>query len=213
MKKSQLKKLIQKTIKEAQLGAFQSRETPHDLDPQDLEYYLDQIQGMSTDEAIFHLGKLGLTSGQSKKVISQLDTGVSDMFRGHSDYEDPFPSTKKGIGDLDKHDLYEGNKKMKKSKLQEQITNLYQQGANQELRMEIRKMLKESLQEWEERFMNENLDPEQTILDLGTFRNPDHAAEEATKSWEQLKSWIRDELMNKGITRDAWNSAIETHWG
>ena len=111
MKKLELNKLIRKTIKESQLGAFQSRETPHDLDPQDLEYYLDQIQGMPTDEAIVHLGKLGLTSGQAKKVISQLDTGVSDMFRGHSDYEDPFPSTKKGIGDLDKSDLYESKSK------------------------------------------------------------------------------------------------------
>lgn len=152
MKKSQLKKLIKKTIKEAQLGSFQNRDTPHYLDPQDLEYYLDQIQGMSTDEAIFHLGKLGLTSGQSKKVISQLDTEISDMFRGHSDYEDPFPSTKKGIGDLGKSDLYE-----------EQITKLYQQGTQQELRMVIRKILKENLQEWEgmiETELNETLQDE-----------------------------------------------------
>ena len=122
MKKSQLKKLIRKTIKESQLGAFQPKETSHDLDPQDLEYYLDQIQGMPTDEAIVYLGGLGLTSGQAKKVISQLDTEVSDMFRGHSDYEDPFPSTKKGIGDLDKFDLYESKfKKMKKSQLRQII--------------------------------------------------------------------------------------------
>ena len=45
---------------------------------------------------------------------------------------------------------------MKKPKLQEQITKLYQTGAQQELRMKIRKLIKENLQEWEERFLKED---------------------------------------------------------
>ena len=53
------------------------------------------------------------------KVLQQHNTDIVDTFDDFSDEENPFPSSRKGIDQLDKDDLYEN--KMKKSELRQII--------------------------------------------------------------------------------------------
>jgi len=101
---------------------------------------------------------------------------------------------------------------MKKPKLniQEQITKLYQQGAQQELRMEVRRLVKEHIQEMDMPGTPQrtSVDPEQEMLDLGVFKDPDEA-ERMVKPWNKLEPWIQRELTKKGVKPESWDQGYD----
>jgi len=65
-------------LKESFMGSY--GDNPHQNEPLDIEDYLEQVEGMSRDEAIEYLGRQGLSSSQALKVISKMDMDVRDMF-------------------------------------------------------------------------------------------------------------------------------------
>jgi len=65
-------------LNESFMGSY--GDNPHQNEPLDIEDYLEQVEGMSRDEAIEYLGRQGLSSSQALKVISQMDMDVRDMF-------------------------------------------------------------------------------------------------------------------------------------
>jgi len=67
-----------------EMGTYQSSDTRHFQDPQDIETYLNAIKGMNKVEAIEHLGEEGLSSSMVMRVINKFDRmggfDVQDMF-------------------------------------------------------------------------------------------------------------------------------------
>ena len=92
MKKSQLRQLIRETIKKSYLkenkyGRFQpdhynSREDYYSDDPRmtALEDYAEQIEGMSTSEALSYLIDQGVSPDEAESLVAMLNTDVRDMF-------------------------------------------------------------------------------------------------------------------------------------
>ena len=69
---------------DGEMGTYQSSDTRHFQDPQDIETYLNAIKGMNKVEAIEHLGEEGLSSSMVMRVINKFDRmggfDVQDMF-------------------------------------------------------------------------------------------------------------------------------------
>ena len=92
MKKSQLRYLIREEIKKSYLkenkyGRFQpdhynSREDYYSDDPRmtALEDYAEQIEGMSTSEALSYLIDQGVSPDEAESLVAMLNTDVRDMF-------------------------------------------------------------------------------------------------------------------------------------
>ena len=64
----------------AQYPGTYRQDNPHRDDPKDLDYYLEQVEGMSKAEAVEYLGHQGLSSSQALKILNKLNTDVRDMF-------------------------------------------------------------------------------------------------------------------------------------
>jgi hypothetical protein len=112
MKKSQLRKIIRESINSMGIeptGYYTDQGYKTEENPKDIEYWLKQIEGMSLGDARDYLGiEVGLPSSMTHKVLQQHNTDIVDTFDDFSDEENPFPSSRKGIDQLDKDDLYEG---------------------------------------------------------------------------------------------------------
>jgi hypothetical protein len=69
---------------DGEMGTYQSSDTRHYKNPQDMETYLSAIKGMTKVEAIEHLGEEGLSSSMVMRVINKADRigmfDVQDMF-------------------------------------------------------------------------------------------------------------------------------------
>ena len=67
-----------------EMGTYQSSDTRHSQDPQDMETYLNAIKGMDKVKAIEYLGGEGLSSSMVMRVINKFDRmggfDVQDMF-------------------------------------------------------------------------------------------------------------------------------------
>ena len=87
---------------------------PHQVAPKNIEDYLREIDGMSKYEAIEYLGLQGLSSSQSMRVLSMLDTSIEDDFNDYSDYESMDNKSTNTIDRFSNDDLYENNKTIKK---------------------------------------------------------------------------------------------------
>jgi len=110
MKKSQLKKLIKEAINSRgiePLGYYTDQGEKTEENPEDIEYYLKQIEGMSLDDATRFLGLEGLPSSMTYKILKRHNTDVIDTFDDFSDTENPFQSSRKSVGQLNPDDLYE----------------------------------------------------------------------------------------------------------
>ena len=136
MKKTQLRQIIKEAINSMAepTGYYTDQGHKTEENPQDIEYWLKQIEGMSLGDARDYLGrKVGLPSSMAHKVLQQHNTDIVDTFDDFSDEENPFPSSRKGIDQLDKDDLYEG--KMKKSQLRqiikEEISRILKEGSKE----------------------------------------------------------------------------------
>ncbi len=111
MKKSELRQIIREAINSMAepTGYYTDQGHKTAENPQDIEYWLKQIEGMSLGDARDYLGiEVGLPSSMAHKVLQQHNTDIVDTFDDFSDEENPFPSSRKGIDQLDKDDLYEG---------------------------------------------------------------------------------------------------------
>lgn len=126
MKKSQLRKIIREAINSMgidPLGYHTDQGYETEENPQDIEYWLKQIEGMSLDAATRHLGLKGLPSSMTDKILQHHNTDIVDTFDEFSDEENPFPSSRKSIDQLDKDDLYENT--MRRSELKELVKEAY----------------------------------------------------------------------------------------
>ena len=116
MKKSQLRKIIREAINSMgidPLGYHTDQGHETEENPEDIEHWLNQIEGMSLDAATRHLGLKGLPSSMTDKILQHHNTDIVDTFDEFSDEENPFPSSRKSIDQLDKDDLYEISPEMK----------------------------------------------------------------------------------------------------
>jgi hypothetical protein len=116
MKKSQLRKIIREAINSMgiePLGYYTDQGEKTEENPEDIEHWLNQIEGMSLDAATRHLGLKGLPSSMTDKILQHHNTDIVDTFDEFSDEENPFPSSRKSIDQLDKDDLYEISPEMK----------------------------------------------------------------------------------------------------
>jgi len=89
---TQIRKVVRSIINEeleegyddGEMGTYQSTNTKHYKDPQDMETYLNAIKGMKKVEAIEHLGEEGLSSSMVMRVLNKADRmgmfDVQDMF-------------------------------------------------------------------------------------------------------------------------------------
>ena len=113
------------------MGYYTDQGYKTEENPKDIEDYVEETEGMSLDDAIEYLGgEYGLSSSQAFKVLQQRNTDIVDTFDDFSDEENPFPSSRKGIDQLDKDDLYEN--KMKRSELKKLIKESYLKSLREE---------------------------------------------------------------------------------
>jgi hypothetical protein len=89
---TQIRKVVRSIINEeleegyddGEMGTYQSTNTKHYKDPQDMETYLNAIKGMKKVEAIEHLGEEGLSSSMVMRVLNKANRmgmfDVQDMF-------------------------------------------------------------------------------------------------------------------------------------
>ena len=110
MKKSVLRQIIKeeisKVLKENNLGYYTDQGDETEKNPQDLESWLTQIEGMSIDDATEYLGLKGLPSSMTHKILQHHNTDIVDAFDEFSDEEDIFDTPPKSIDQLGR-DLYE----------------------------------------------------------------------------------------------------------
>jgi len=104
------------------LGYYTDQGEKTKENPEDIEYYLKQIEGMSLDDATRFLGLEGLSSSMTYKILKRHNTDVIDTFDDFSDTENPFQSSRKNVGQLNPDDLYED--KIKDLSLEEIATEL-----------------------------------------------------------------------------------------
>ena len=134
MKKSQLRKIIRESINSMGIeptGYYTDQGHKTEENPKDIEYWLKQIEGMSLGDARDYLGiEVGLPSSMTHKVLQQHNTDIVDTFDDFSDEENPFPSSRKGIDQLDKDDLYENT--IKRSELKKLIKESYLKSLKEE---------------------------------------------------------------------------------
>ena len=76
--------VIDEGYDDGEMGTYQSSDTRHYKNPQDMETYLSAIKGMTKVEAIEHLGEEGLSSSMVMRVLNKADRmgmfDVQDMF-------------------------------------------------------------------------------------------------------------------------------------
>ena len=76
--------VIDEGYDDGEMGTYQSSDTRHYKNPQDMETYLSAIKGMTKIKAIEHLGEEGLSSSMVMRVINKADRmgmfDVQDMF-------------------------------------------------------------------------------------------------------------------------------------
>jgi len=89
---TQIRKVVRSIINEeleegyddGEMGTYQSMDTRHYKNPQDMGTYLNAIKGMTKVEAIEHLGEEGLSSSMVMRVLNKADRmgmfDVQDMF-------------------------------------------------------------------------------------------------------------------------------------
>jgi len=83
-----VRSMINEELKEGyddgEMGTYQSMDTRHYKNPQDMGTYLNAIKGMTKVEAIEHLGEEGLSSSMVMRVLNKADRmgmfDVQDMF-------------------------------------------------------------------------------------------------------------------------------------
>jgi hypothetical protein len=83
-----IRSMINEELKEGyddgEMGTYQSTDTNHEKNPQDMGIYLSAIKGMTKVEAIEHLGEEGLSSSMVMRVLNKADRmgmfDVQDMF-------------------------------------------------------------------------------------------------------------------------------------